>query len=461
MDTLAEAAAAADDVTEETFEGAESAEQPSEGGSGKKKQASKVEVGQRNLTAAQANLAIAQSKVDGVVAKGVLATASEKKQAARAGKHLPNLRAKVRAAEDELQRREERAAAIEKAEAARLAAAAAREEQTRGMSDAGLLIMVEQRLKLQGRFDNSSDTSDNIWKRIHHLVEAAVKKDELPRADLRGQKALEKRYSTEWGEFKLWCAKATRAISFSGVTADEVEDKVKEHYRVTTPLFLRYNMGMRPMAAPPWQISGDSAEVGGFGPPPGFGQGVHIPSGPDTFDPGAFGGGDEGLHDGMEDDEDGDEGAADFDFADFTASAAPSSSPSSTTPPSGHATSSASAAASSAAASAASASASASASRPAAASRSSAASASATRGGAPTPPTYSTTPPPLHMGGEHASSKREQKRSLEAIVAEEAARSRELIVNMMENQEKMRKAEREHELKLAQTMMGNGGCATS
>ena len=65
------------------------------------------------------------------------------------------------------------------------------------------------------------------------------------------------------------------------------------------------------------------------------------------------------------------------------------------------------------------------------------------------------------MGGEHASSKREQKRSLEAIVAEEAARSRELIVNMMENQEKMRKAEREHELKLAQTMMGNGGCATS
>ena len=459
MDTLAEAAAAADDVTEETFEGAESAEQPSEGGSGKKKQASKVEVGQRNLTAAQANLTIAQSKVEGVVAKGVLATATEKRQAARAEKNLPNLRAKVRAAEEELQRREERAAAIEKAEAARLAAAAAREEQTRAMSDAGLLMMVEQRLKLQGRFDNSSDTSDNIWKRIHHLVEAAVKKDELPRADLRGQKALEKRYSTEWGEFKLWCAKATRAISFSGVTADEVEDKVKEHYRVTTPLFLRYNMGMRPMAAPPWQISGDSAEVGGFGPPPGFGQGVHIPTAPDTFDAGALGGGDEDRHGGMEDDDDGDESGNAFDFEDFTQTAAPSSSPSSTTPPSGHATSSASAAASSAAASAASASASAS--RPAAASRSSAASASATRGGAPTPPTYSTTPPPLHMGGEHASSKREQKRSLEAIVAEEAARSRELIVNMMENQEKMRKAEREHELKLAQTMMGNGGCATS
>ena len=34
---------------------------------------------------------------------------------------MPNLRTKVRAAEEELQRREERAAAIEKAEAARLA----------------------------------------------------------------------------------------------------------------------------------------------------------------------------------------------------------------------------------------------------------------------------------------------------------------------------------------------------
>ena len=66
------------------------------------------------------------------------------------------------------------------------------------------------------------------------------------------------------------------------------------------------------------------------------------------------------------------------------------------------------------------------------------------------------------MGGEQASSKRaEGKRPLEAIVAEEAARSRQLIVDMMKEQERMRKAEREHELKLAQTMMGNGGCATS
>ena len=272
MEELAEAAAAADGAAHAAVEGAESAEQLSEGTSGKKKQASAVEVGQRNLAAAKANLDIAQSKVDGVAAKGVLATAAEKKAAGRAEKNLPVLQGKVRAAEDELRRREEKAAAVEAATAARLAAAAAREEATRNMSDAGLLFLVEQRLKLQSRFENSSDTSEAIWKRIHHLVEAAVNKDDLPRADLRSQKALEKRYATEWGEFKLWCAKATRAITFSGVPADEVEDKVKEHYRVSTPLFLKYNMGMRPMAAPPWQISGDSSEIGGFGPPSGLGQ---------------------------------------------------------------------------------------------------------------------------------------------------------------------------------------------
>ena len=161
---------------------------------------------------------------------------------------MPVLREKVRAAEDELRKRQEKAAAVEAATAARQETAAVREESTRAMSDAGLLMMVEKRLKLQGRFDNSSDTSENIWKRIHHFIEEAVNKDDLPRGDLRSQKALEKRYATEWGEFKLWCAKATRAITFSGVPADEVEDKVKEHQRVTRR---RSSLGTT-LACGPW-----------------------------------------------------------------------------------------------------------------------------------------------------------------------------------------------------------------
>ena len=108
MEELAAAAAAADDAADATVAGAESAEQPSGGTSGKKKQATAVEVGQRNLAAAQASLEIAQAKVDGVAAKGTLATAAEKKVAARASNNLPVLREKVRAAEDELRKRQEK-----------------------------------------------------------------------------------------------------------------------------------------------------------------------------------------------------------------------------------------------------------------------------------------------------------------------------------------------------------------
>ena len=56
MEELAEAAAAADGAAHAAVEGAESAEQLSEGTSGKKKQASAVEVGQRNLAAAKATM---------------------------------------------------------------------------------------------------------------------------------------------------------------------------------------------------------------------------------------------------------------------------------------------------------------------------------------------------------------------------------------------------------------------
>ena len=78
-----------------------------------------------------------------------------------------------------MERRRARAGAVKAAAEAKAAAAAVREESTCAMSDGGLLQMVEQRLKLQGRVDNSSDTSDSIWKRIHHVIESAVKKNDL------------------------------------------------------------------------------------------------------------------------------------------------------------------------------------------------------------------------------------------------------------------------------------------
>ena len=87
-------------------------------------------------------------------------------------------------------------------------------------------------------------------------MEKEIKDGALPQSDSRSCKAMEKRYATEWGEFQLWCARANRAVQFSGVSAAEVEEHVKEHYQPTTWRFLKYNMSMRVMAQPPYQISG-------------------------------------------------------------------------------------------------------------------------------------------------------------------------------------------------------------
>ena len=44
------------------------------------------------------------------------------------------------------------------------------------------------------------------------------------------------RFDGEWGEFKLWCTVAQRAIEDSGVPADEVEEKVEKHRRCARSL---------------------------------------------------------------------------------------------------------------------------------------------------------------------------------------------------------------------------------
>ena len=63
-------------------------------------------------------------------------------------------------------------------------------------------------------------------------------------------------WSKYFGEGKLWGAKAQRAVQYSGVPAEQVEEMVTDHYNVTTPLLIKYGICSRPMAQPPFQISG-------------------------------------------------------------------------------------------------------------------------------------------------------------------------------------------------------------
>jgi hypothetical protein len=49
------------------------------------------------------------------------------------------------------------------------------------------------------------------------------------------------------------------------VPADEVEEKVGAHYRVSTHIFRKAGWGLKPMSTPPWQISAETANNGGMG----------------------------------------------------------------------------------------------------------------------------------------------------------------------------------------------------
>ena len=146
----------------------------------------------------------------------------------------------------ELQAAEQRASEVAQQEKKKLEKAAEREEESRNMSEAGAMQLVSIRLSYQESFDNSSDKADKIWEHIHDDFMKRVDDGNLPPGDGRSQTALEKRFTTELGEFRLWAATANRAIELSGVPADEVEEKVRAHYRPTTNLFIKAGYFLRP-----------------------------------------------------------------------------------------------------------------------------------------------------------------------------------------------------------------------
>ena len=98
---------------------------------------------------------------------------------------------------------------------AMLAAAAAKaekakheEEVNRVMSEAGVMKLCEIRGKFQKKFDNTSDKHDAIWEAIADEFKRSADKGEVAQSDVGSAPALAKRFQTELGEFRLWCAKA-------------------------------------------------------------------------------------------------------------------------------------------------------------------------------------------------------------------------------------------------------------
>ena len=108
------------------------------------------------------------------------------------------------------------------------------------LTDLGSISMVQLRIKMQPRFDNSSDTSDSAWAHVHAAFLKLVEDGTLPEHDRISVAALKRRWTLEYGEFKMWCATANRAVEQSGVPRDQVEELVKAHYRCTTTTFRRH-----------------------------------------------------------------------------------------------------------------------------------------------------------------------------------------------------------------------------
>ena len=99
-------------------------------------------------------------------------------------------------------------------------------EDTKVLTEYALITLVQQRLKYQSKFDNSSDTADAAWQHVHAAYNKVVSEQDGGAAtDTLSVSQLKRRWNLEYGEFKLWCDVANRAIQLSGVPRDEVDTR--------------------------------------------------------------------------------------------------------------------------------------------------------------------------------------------------------------------------------------------
>eukprot|EP00962_Isochrysis_galbana_P061682 scaffold42137_cov225-Isochrysis_galbana.AAC.1 len=103
-------------------------------------------------------------------------SATDKKKLATCGGQMAKLDGELKGARDrldtlEVQERVKEAKEQKKKESA---------EAKRAMSEAGVILLCEIRLKYQAKFDNKSDKNDSIWKHVEADFNKAVESGELP-----------------------------------------------------------------------------------------------------------------------------------------------------------------------------------------------------------------------------------------------------------------------------------------
>ena len=101
-------------------------------------------------------------------------------------------------------------------------------------SESFVCHLVDVRVRWQDRMDNTSDKNVDVWAHIAKELWDAIDNEEYDESNRRTAEAYTARWSVELCSYRQWCAVCQRAITQSGLEADDVLDKVLQHQRPST-----------------------------------------------------------------------------------------------------------------------------------------------------------------------------------------------------------------------------------
>ena len=103
-------------------------------------------------------------------------------------------------------------------------------------SDAFVCHLVELRAspRWQDKMDNTSDKNVDVWGHIAKELWGAIDGGEYDESNRRTAEAYTARWTVELCSYRQWCAVCQRAITQSGLDADDVLEKVQQHQRPST-----------------------------------------------------------------------------------------------------------------------------------------------------------------------------------------------------------------------------------
>ena len=209
--------------------------EPARAESGRSRKRSAVEVAEEELLKVKVASAKLEKEVEVLLRKGPITKERENLK-------LQNKKAKLSVSRDQTlpRAREKLDLALKKASDAKTLAEVkvAQEQKKKDMhgafSDAFVCELVEKRLAAQDRMDNTSDKNLDVWQHIMAELHKAIDDGKYEECNKRTAESYIQRWNLELSAYRQWCGVCNRAITQSGIAADDVLQKVQTHQRPTT-----------------------------------------------------------------------------------------------------------------------------------------------------------------------------------------------------------------------------------